>query len=239
MQIFTVGHSNHSTEKFLTLLKQHGVTAVADVRSFPFSRRFPHFNQSPLKNSLGSEDISYVFLGEQLGARPKDPECYVEGKARYELIAATEAFSMGLERIYKGAKHHQIALMCAEQDPITCHRAILVCKHLRNAGLDVQHILKTGTLEPHEHLEHRLLKLHNLSEVLPILKIPSIEKSEEKSEAQLELFNIGTFNTSSNNVDTSYPALENLIEKAYELQGEQIAYVEGHKSTDTTHERAS
>ena len=143
---------------------------------------------------------------------------------------------MGLERIYRGAKHHQIALMCAEQDPITCHRAILVCKHLRNAGLDVQHILKTGRLEPHEHLEHRLLKLHNLSEVLPILEIPA----QEKSEAQLELFSIGTFNTSSNNnVDTSYFALENLIEKAYELQAEQIAYVEGHKSTDATHERAS
>ena len=100
MQIFTVGHSNHSIEKFLSLLRQHGVTAVADVRSFPTSRRFPHFNQSTLKKSLGSEEISYVFLGDQLGARPKDPECYVEGKARYELIAATEAFAMGLERIF-------------------------------------------------------------------------------------------------------------------------------------------
>jgi uncharacterized protein (DUF488 family) len=158
MQIFTVGHSNHSIEKFLNLLKQHGVTAIGDVRSSPFSRRFPHFNQAPLKNSLSSEDISYVFLGEQLGARPKAPECYVEGKALYELIAATEAFATGLERIFKGAKHHQIDLMCAEQDPITCHRAILVCKHLRNTGLDVKHILKTGDLESHEHLEQRLLQ---------------------------------------------------------------------------------
>jgi uncharacterized protein (DUF488 family) len=236
MQIFTVGHSNHSTEKFLTLLTQHGVTAVADVRSFPFSRHFPHFNQSPLKNLLGSEGISYVFLGEQLGARPKDPECYFEGKARYELIAETESFSMGLERIYKGAKHHQIALMCAEQDPITCHRAILVCKHLRSAGLDVQHILKTGTLEPHAHLEQRLLKLHNLGELLPAVEI----SAKGKSESQLELFNIKTFDTSSNNsVDTNYPDLKHLIERAYELQADQIAYVEGHRSTDATYERAS
>jgi uncharacterized protein (DUF488 family) len=237
MQIFTVGHSNHSIEKFLNLLKQHGVTAVADVRSSPFSRRFPHFNQAPLINSLSSEKISYVFLGEQLGARPKNPECYVEGKARYELIAATEAFATGLERIFRGTKHHQIALMCAEQDPITCHRAILVCKHLRNTGLDVQHILKTGDLEPHEHLEQRLLKLHNLSEVLPLLETPT---EIAKSETQLQLFNINMFDTSFNDkTATSYVTLGDVVEQAYQLQGEQIAYVEGHKNKDTTHERAS
>lgn len=236
MQIFTVGHSNHSTEQFVSLLKRHGVTAVADVRSFPFSRRFPNFNQSPLKNSLGSEEISYVFLGEQLGARPRDPECYVEGKARYELIAETEAFATGLERIYKGAKHHQIALMCAEQDPITCHRAILVCNHLKNAGLDIKHILKTGDLEPHEHLEQRLLKLHNLSETLPLLETPT---AIFKSEAQLELFNTDTFDTSASDKTATSCNLKDLIEQAYQLQGEQIAYVERHKTTDAAHERAS
>ena len=162
MQIFTVGHSNHSVEKFLNLLKRSGVSAIADVRSSPFSRRSPHFNQSSLRKSLASEGVSYVFLGEELGARSKNPECYVECKARYELIAATEEFAMGLDRILKGVNHHQIALMCAEQDPITCHRAILVCKHLKDAGLDIQHILKTGDLESHEHLEQRLLKLHGL-----------------------------------------------------------------------------
>lgn len=237
MQVFTVGHSNHSVEKFLGLLKQHGVTAVADVRSFPFSRRFPHFNQSNLRRLLSSEEISYVFVGDQLGARPKDPECYVECKARYELIAATEAFATGLERISKGSKHYQIALMCAEQDPITCHRAILVCRHLRNTGLDVKHILKTGDLEPHEHLEQRLLKLHNLSEALPSLE-PLTERT--KSEAQLELFNADTFDANSiDDADANSTTLENLIEQAYQLQGEQIAYVEGHRNTDTTHERAS
>ncbi len=224
MQIFTIGHSNHSIETFLTLLKQHGVTAVADVRSFPFSRRFPHFNQAPLRNSLSSEDISYVFLGEQLGARPKDPECYVDGKARYELIAATEAFTTGLERIFKGAKRHQIALMCAEQDPITCHRAILVCKHLRNTGLDIKHILKKGDLESHEHLEQRLVKRHNLSKVLLLLETPT---KEVKSKTQLQLFNTDIFDTnSSDNAITKHASLEDLIEQAYQLQGEKIAYVE-------------
>lgn len=234
MQIFTVGHSNHSTEKFLSLLKQHGVTAIADVRSSPFSRRFPHFNQSSLKKALGSEEISYVFLGNELGARPKDPECYVEGKALYERIAATEAFSIGLDRISKGAKHHQVALMCAEQDPITCHRAILVCRHLRNIGSEINHILKTGDLETHEHLEQRLLKLHNLSESLPLLENAS---NKTKLEGQLELFNTDAFDTLVS--DSAILTLESLIEQAYELQAEQIAYVEGYKKVEASHERAS
>ena len=235
MQIFTVGHSNHSAEKFLSLLKQHEVTAVADVRSFPFSRRFPHFNQSPLKNLLGSEAISYVFLGDQLGARPKDPECYVEGKARYELIAATEAFAMGLERIFKGVKRHQIALMCAEQDPITCHRAILVCRYLRNTGLGIQHILKTGDLESHEHLEQRLIKLHNLSDSLPLLETPA---EISKADMQLELFNTNKFDANASNSADTDSDFESLIEQAYQIQGEQIAY-EGHKNANATHEQVS
>ena len=238
MQIFTVGHSNHSVEKFLNLLKQNGVSAIADVRSSPFSRHLPHFNQSFLRKSLASEGVAYVFLGEELGARSKNPECYVEGKARYELIAATEEFAMGLDRILKGVKHHQIALMCAEQDPITCHRAILVCKHLKDAGLDIQHILKTGDLESHEHLEQRLLKLHGLSDSLPLLET---SVTLDQPEAQLRLFDTDVFDTNSDkdNSVVEHSPRENLIEQAYRLQGEQIAYVEKYKSSDNPHERAS
>lgn len=238
MQLFTVGHSNHSVEKFLNLLKRNRVSAIADVRSSPFSRRSPHFNQASLRKSLASEGVSYVFLGEELGARSKNPECYVDGKARYELIAATEEFAVGLDRILKGVKHHKIALMCAEQDPITCHRAILVCKHLKNAGLDIQHILKTGDLESHEHLEQRLVKLHNLSDSLPLLETSA---TLDEPEAQLQLFDTGVFNTNSdkNNSVMKHSLREDVIEQAYRLQGEQIAYVERYKNSDTPHERAS
>jgi uncharacterized protein (DUF488 family) len=238
MQIFTVGHSNHSVEKFLNLLKRNRVSAIADVRSSPFSRRLPHFNQSSLRKSLASEGVSYAFLGEELGARSKNPECYVEGKARYELIAATEEFALGLDRILKGVKHHQVALMCAEQDPITCHRAILVCKHLKDAGLDIQHILKTGELESHEHLEQRLLKLHGLSDSLPLLET---SVTSDEPEAQLQLFNTGVFDTNSdkNNSVIKHSLREDVIEQAYRLQGEQIAYVERYNNSDNPHERAS
>lgn len=218
MQIFTIGHSNHVTQTFINLLKQHGITAVADVRSFPFSRHFPQFNQALLKHSLQAEQIAYVFLGEQLGARPQDPSCYVDGKAKYERIAATPAFATGLTRLCRGAVQHRIALMCAEQDPLTCHRAILVGKHLKDRGLAINHILKNGDLEPHEHLEARLLKLNGL---------------QDGNIDQLELFSESALNP----VDPVDPVgegeglgeearNENSLIKAYRLQGEKIAYVE-------------
>jgi uncharacterized protein (DUF488 family) len=118
MKTFTIGHSNHTIETFIELLNQHQVTALADVRSSPYSRRFPQFNQSALKAALKTTNIAYVPLGDNLGARPRDRNCYVEGMARYDLIAATEAFKIGLNRLIQGSEKYQISLMCAEQDPI-------------------------------------------------------------------------------------------------------------------------
>ncbi|MDB9340880.1 MULTISPECIES: DUF488 family protein [Cyanophyceae] len=102
MKIFTIGHSNHSIASFIENLKQNGITAVADVRSSPYSQRFPHFNQSAFKKALQTVDIAYVSLGDNLGARPNDRSCYVEGMARYDLISATKAFATGLNRLIKG-----------------------------------------------------------------------------------------------------------------------------------------
>lgn len=238
MKLFTVGHSNHSIDRFIDLLLLHGITAVADVRSYPYSRRLPHFSQASLKQSLTESGIAYVFLGKQLGARPKDPTCYVDGKACYELIAATEAFSEGLERILAGSERHQIALMCAEQDPITCHRTVLVCQHLRDSGLEIQHILKTGTLESHQHLEDRLLKLHALNQLLPA---PHVPNEVAQVDGQLQLFDT-TFldNAVEQNASSKTFLNEELIQKAYKLQGDRIAYVEEeHRDREHVHERAS
>jgi uncharacterized protein (DUF488 family) len=209
MELFTIGHSNHSLEDFIALLKNHGITAIADVRSHPYSRYLPHFTQAALKNSLESAKIRYVFLGQELGARPNNPECYIEGKAVYEKIASTELFEQGIQRLLKGANRYKIALMCAEQDPLTCHRAILVCQHLREFNLEIKHILKNGDLEAHQHLEDRLL-----------IKQGFPEFSEPRRAIQLSLFEPATsYNT---------PSLrrEDCLKKAYKMQGEEIAYVE-------------
>ena len=160
--VYTVGHSNLSSEALLELLRLHSISAVADVRSHPFSRRLPHFNKEFLKRSLNDAGIHYVFLGQELGARPTDPGCYdLNGTALYERIAATDLFQAGIQRVLQGSATHRIALMCAEKDPLTCHRAILVCRCLQQQGARIHHILSDGLLESQPELEGRLFNKFN------------------------------------------------------------------------------
>lgn len=208
MDVFTIGHSNHSSEAFMALLQQHGITALVDVRSHPYSRYLPHFNQAPLKASLKAAHIHYLFLGQALGARSDNPDCYLNGKAVYQKIAATACFQEGIQRVVKGAQTYRIALMCAEKDPITCHRAVLVCPHLSACGLQIQHILSNGDLESHSQLEERLLELHKL-------------KPSQSAPAQLSLFGDGFLSESG-----TLRSKEEALQEAYRLQGERIAYVE-------------
>jgi uncharacterized protein (DUF488 family) len=213
-QVFTIGHSNHSIEAFIALLQQHGITAVADVRSHPYSRFLPHFNKSELEAALQNVGIEYRFLGQELGARPNDPSCYVDGKAPYEKIAATQLFEKGITRLLKGADNFRIALMCAEKDPITCHRSILVCQHLRTFDVEIKHILTDGSLESHEVLEERLLKLHGLNQ------------SESSNSTQLSLFD---YQQLQDEFENTKP-LEECLKEAYQRQGDKIAYVEKEKN---------
>lgn len=155
--VYTIGHSTHSTEKLIELLAGHDVTAVADVRSQPYSRINPQFNRESLRADLKTAGIVYVFLGRELGARSDDRSCYVEGKVQYDLLARTALFQEGLRRLAQGIRNHRIALMCAEKDPLTCHRAILVCRHLAGLGIGAQHILEDGQLESHDDALTRLL----------------------------------------------------------------------------------
>ncbi len=162
-ELLTVGHSSHALGDFVALLERHAVTAVADVRSAPYSRRHPHFGKEPLRKALVERGVEYVFLGRELGARSDDPGCYVDGQARYERIAATELFRSGLERVRKGCERFRLALMCAEAEPLSCHRTVLVCRALKH-DLAISHILRDGALEPHTQTEERLLRLTGLSE---------------------------------------------------------------------------
>ena len=145
--VFTVGHSNHAVEAFLGLLQMHGVEAVADVRSTPYSRYNPHYDREAVKRSLRGVGIDYVYLGAELGVRSDNPAFFEKGKVRYDLLAATEAFQHGIARVRTGARTMRIALMCAEKEPLECHRTILVSRHLLRAGLEVSHIHADGHLE--------------------------------------------------------------------------------------------
>jgi len=162
--IFTIGHSNHSLDAFVSLLRKYGITAVADVRSAPYSRYAPQFSYKPISGALKSRQIEYVFLGKELGARSEDPACYEDGRVRFERVAETALFLSGIERVLRGAADFTVALMCAEKDPIDCHRAILVTRKLTELGVAVSHILADGALESHRDLESRLLAAFKLPE---------------------------------------------------------------------------
>lgn len=154
--VLTVGHSNHEPEVFLRLLNAHGVSAVADVRSAPWSRRFPHFGKTALSRFLKERGVAYAFLGRELGARPDDSSCHENGRAAYARLAGRPAFRSGIERVKNGARKHRIALMCAEREPLECHRTILVARALEAEGFDVVHIHADGRLEPHRGAVARL-----------------------------------------------------------------------------------
>ena len=155
--VLTVGHSNHSLDAFVTLLRGNRVTAVADVRSAPYSRRHPQFNREPLKQALKTRGIDYAYLGRELGARSDDPSCYEDGRVQYTSVARTDLFRGGIERVVRGAGGHRLALMCAEREPLDCHRTFLVAPVLAERGITVSHILPDGGLEPHEAALERLL----------------------------------------------------------------------------------
>lgn len=158
MRIFTVGHSNHSIERFLGLIAGAGVSAVADVRSSPFSRFSPQFNREALKASLAGAGVAYSFLGDELGGRPRSSHLYAGGVADYEAMALTPEFKAGLQRVLTGAQRYVVALMCSEMDPLDCHRCLLVGRHLCGKA-EIGHIHADGRIEEQADLEQRLLRL--------------------------------------------------------------------------------
>jgi uncharacterized protein (DUF488 family) len=163
--VFTIGHSTHSQERFICLLRQHGITAVCDVRSVPYSRMNPQFNRGELEKALLAQGIQYRFLGKELGARSDDPRCYETGRVQYERLAETALFKYGLKRVAKGmTEGFRIVLMCAEKEPLECHRTILVARHLAALGTHVVHIHADGCLETHDAALSRLARLVNLPE---------------------------------------------------------------------------
>ncbi len=162
--IFTIGHSNGASEHLLELLGQHGVTAVADVRSRPYSRFNPQFNRETLANELKKSGREYFFLGQELGARSEDRNCYRDGRAQYALIAQTALFKRGIERLQAAMQAFCIAILCAEKEPLGCHRSILIARCLHEKGILVRHILEDGSLEDHDALVVRLMALHGIQE---------------------------------------------------------------------------
>jgi uncharacterized protein (DUF488 family) len=145
MTLFTIGHSNHPLEYFLALLRAHGIETLCDVRTTPYSRFHPQFNQRTLRQAVEAEGMAYLYLGQALGGKPKAPGYPADAQARFALIAATPEFQGGMARLLETARARRTAILCAERDPAPCHRTLLVCAHLP-AGIAVRHILADGSL---------------------------------------------------------------------------------------------
>ena len=166
LDLFSIGHSNIPAERFIGLLRDAGVDAVADVRTVPISRRFPWFSAKNLAPALAQHGITYLAHGEALGGRPRDAALYREGVADYEAMAQQPDFQAALDRLMAQRAQHRVCLMCAEREPLDCHRCLLVARALAERGLAIGHILHDGTIEPHAATERRLLALTGTSDDL-------------------------------------------------------------------------
>jgi len=161
--LFTIGHSNLDLPDFLKILVQHEVNILCDVRSRPGSFRHPQFNREPLEACLASAEIRYEFLGQILGGRPSDPRAYhADGVVNYEARRKALDFCVGVDSALEMSRTSKIALMCAEEDPLHCHRFLMICPALAERGATPLHIRRAGVLESQLDAEDRLLKLHDL-----------------------------------------------------------------------------
>jgi len=164
MKVYSIGHSTFDIESFLAELDAHLITAIADVRSSPYSRNCPQYNREHLKTALSGRGIAYVFLGKELGGRPKDHSLYTNGVADYEKMAATEEFRGGIIRLEQGATKYRVAMLCSERDPLDCHRCLLVGRILAERGICVEHIVPGLPDQSQVKIEQQLLSTAKVAE---------------------------------------------------------------------------
>jgi uncharacterized protein (DUF488 family) len=150
-ELFTIGHSNHRLQRFLELLALHAIQLVCDVRSTPYSRFNPQYNRESLEATLRAHGIDYLYLGDALGGKPRTSGLPADDTARFALIAKSDRFRVGLERLRAVAEAVPTAIMCAEKDPAGCHRGLLICPSLPEE-IRIHHILANGSLLDHRDL---------------------------------------------------------------------------------------
>ena len=144
--IYTIGHSNITQESFIEILKSFKIQLVVDVRSTPYSKYVTHFNRENIEGSLNENKIRYLFLGNYIGGKPKDEKYYADGKVNYDLIAETEHYKEGINKIISLSCVENIVLMCSEEDPKSCHRHNLITQSLLKKGFELIHIRKNGKI---------------------------------------------------------------------------------------------
>lgn len=151
--VWTIGHSRHSLEEFLRLLRVHKISLVIDVRTFPSSKLAPQFNELHLTNALKAGGFRYLFLGGELGGRPRNSEMYDKsGRVNYGLLSKSRDFRKGIAVVLEQVQFEKAALLCSEGNPKGCHRHLLVGRVLSETGIEVINILPDGDLETYDKL---------------------------------------------------------------------------------------
>lgn len=155
-RIFSIGHSNHTLEKFLALLKEYKIEVLVDTRSHPYSKFAPHFAADVIKEALAKVGIQYLFLGKELGGRPEEPEFYdSEGHVLYWKLANSDKLRNGIRRLEEESKVRYAAIMCSEEDPSCCHRRLLVGLVLSGRGIELDHIRGDGQIQTEDDLNQK------------------------------------------------------------------------------------
>lgn len=153
LAVFTVGHSNVALADFIALLQRHTIGVLVDVRSAPYSKYVPHFNGPVLKEAVVAAGMRYLYLGSELGGRPRDRQFYdAAGHARYDLLARSPLFLAGIERLIGELGENRVAIMCGEENPAECHRRLLVGRVFAERGVDVRHIRGDGRVQTEAEL---------------------------------------------------------------------------------------
>ena len=154
--LYTLGHSNHDLDTFMRLLRRHGVDVLVDVRTVPYSRRHPQFRKRDLEGACKEAGVDYRWRGEQLGGIKRDSVCRT-----FDAAAGRPGFIEALGELVTLARAQVPAIMCAEKEPMACHRTALVCRHLAARpdarDLAIRHIRADGTLEDNRDFERRLV----------------------------------------------------------------------------------
>jgi uncharacterized protein (DUF488 family) len=148
--IYTIGHGVRDFDEFVELLLAHSISVLVDLRTSPWSKFAPQFNQSLVRDSLGASGVRYVFMGDNLGGRPDGSEFYdPDGRVRYDKLALSESFLEGIKTLEDKRLTHTIAVFCSEADYLECHRYLLVGEVLSERGAHVLHIDKAGAIREH------------------------------------------------------------------------------------------
>jgi uncharacterized protein (DUF488 family) len=169
MKIYTVGHSSHQLDYFIELLKTHSIDCIVDVRSVAYSR-FPQFCKEQLATSLKQRNVYYLHFQDEFGARRKERALLTDGIVDFQKVRSSAPFQRGVERLKNGAaKGFTIALMCAESNPLDCHRFGMICPAL--SEFEILHILRDKTTKTNSQLERDLVKKYKSSDITTAYKL--------------------------------------------------------------------